>query len=87
MTNSVISYGLSSYGITYKNTFDLQIRLLNKIVALKYKYIGNYVILFQLNVYVKVNLAIVSEYQETSQFFEKEKTTWHKILPSNRTYI
>lgn len=66
---------------------------LNKIVPLKvkYKYKDNYDKLFQycevLNVYDKVNLAIVSECLEKVQYLEKEKRlSILRILPSNRTF-
>lgn len=83
MADSIISYGLSSYGRTYKTylkkIFDIQIRLLKNIVPLKvkYKHKDNYEKLFQyckvLNVYDKFKLAIISENQDKIKLLEKKK--------------
>lgn len=72
MADSVISYGLESFGRTYKtylnDIYNLQLRLLKTIVPtkIKYKFKDNYENLFKycklLTVYEKVDLAIVTQY-------------------------
>jgi hypothetical protein len=74
MADSVINYGISSYGRTYKTHLrqicNIQIRLLKAIVPLKikHKYRHNYTKLFQycrvLNVFDKVKLAMILEYKD-----------------------
>lgn len=74
MADSIINYGLSSYGRTYKTylryIYNLQIRLLKTIVPLKikYRYRDNYQKLFQyckvMSVYDKIKVAIITEYRD-----------------------
>lgn len=74
MADSIINYGISSYGRTYitylQKIYNIQVRILKTIVPLKIKlkYRNNYDKLFQhcriMNVFDKVKLAIALEYKD-----------------------
>lgn len=92
LADSIINYGISSYGRTFKTNiqsiYNIQLRMLKSIVPLKvkYKYKNNYKKLFQycrvINVFDKIDLAIVNEYHEKINLLHK------KVRPSNlRTLI
>lgn len=83
LADSVISYGLASYGRTFKTSlnhiYNLQLRLLKAIVPakIKYKYKNNYENLFNyckvMNVFDKLDLAIVIQYNENIPLLKKKK--------------
>ncbi|XP_048483281.1 uncharacterized protein LOC119692001 [Plutella xylostella] len=97
MADSIINYGITSYGYTYKTylkrIYNIQTRLLKTIVPLKIKYEhrNNYENLFQyckvMSVYDKVKLAIVCDNQNKIQSLNLKKRYGSlRTLPKTPTF-
>ncbi|KAI5646886.1 reverse transcriptase (RNA-dependent DNA polymerase) domain-containing protein [Phthorimaea operculella] len=97
LADSVIGYGLSSYGRTNKSClediYDLQIRLLKTIVPkhIKNKYKDNYHQLFNhckiMSVYDKIKLTILTEVNQPDLLNEKERNSRLRTLSENHRYL
>lgn len=97
LADSVINYGISSYGRTYKTylqkIYDIQIRLLKTIVPLKIKlqYKNNYHKLFKYcrisSVYDKVKLAVILEYKHLLGQLDRYRRPSHLRTLTNEPYF